>query len=221
MIKTLMAGTAMLGIAGIANAIPTLYVSTTGLAGSYTAVASSATGAVSFSGGIGVWSTYITSGITKPANGSATQPVMDIDLNASSTAGGSLWIAFADTGFSDALGGVVATITGHVVSGASESYSFLTYDDTSNSQPTTTVANGSLITTLSGSMPPNANASANGILPSGAPSTLIEIIQISSSGATSTSTDVSLSSVPDGGATALLLGAALSGLALLKRKVLA
>jgi hypothetical protein len=130
-----------------------------------------------------------------------------------------LWIGLADTGYIDASGSIMANITGHVVSGAAESYLFETFADTSNAQPTTTLPTGTVITTLSGAVP--VSTTATGSLPSIIPNTLGEILEITAAGATSTSVDASFSPVPDGGATALLLGAALSGLALLKRKVIA
>src|ERR1039457_2773002 len=94
-IKTLIVAGAMVGIAGIANAIPTLYVSTTGAAGSWTAVATSATGSVVFSGSAGVWNLVVTSGLTKPALGSAGSPAMDVQIQGTSTGAGQLWVGFA------------------------------------------------------------------------------------------------------------------------------
>jgi hypothetical protein len=59
------------GMAEVVNAIPTLYVSTTGLAGSYTAVATSGSGNVTWSGSAGVWTLSVTTGLTAPALGTA------------------------------------------------------------------------------------------------------------------------------------------------------
>src|ERR1035438_4477345 len=49
-----------------------------------------ASGELTVSTNVGVWSLSISSGATKPALGSATNPVMDIVVQASSTAAGSL-----------------------------------------------------------------------------------------------------------------------------------
>lgn len=220
MIKSLIVGAAMVGIAGVANAIPTIYVSSTGLAGSWTAVASSSTGNFSTpSETVGVWNFVVGTGLTMPAVGSSTAPIMDLSISGSSTAAGSLYIAFAATGFNDISGGILASFSGHVVSGASETYSFTTYADTSNSQPTTTLPTGNLITTLSGTLP--SLATAIGTLPATVPNTLEEVVELTAAGVSTTSDDAGFSPVPDGGVTALLLGAALSGLALFRRKVMA
>ena len=218
-IKTLFVGAAVVGMAGIASAVPTLYVSTTGLAGSYTAVANSASGNVTYSGADGVWNLFVTTGFTKPASGSASSPTMDLAISGTSTGAGSLYIGFADTGFGAAAGLIMATISGHVVSGAAETYAFTTFADTLNAQPTTTLPTGVVLTTLSGSLPVNASATA--LLPGVVPNTLGEIVELSATGATQTSVDASFSPVPDGGMTAMLLGAALSSLALIKRKMMA
>jgi hypothetical protein len=218
MIKSLIASAAIGGVTGMANAIPTLYISTTGLAGSYTAVASSATGAISYIGTAGVWNLFITSGLITPALGSATAPAVSIGITGTTTGAGSLWVGLADSGFTDASGGIMANITGHVVSGASESYLFETFSDTSNIQPTTTLPVGGVLTTLSGTVP--VSTTATGVLPAIDPNTLGEILELTAFGATSTSVNASFASVPDGGATALLLGVSIAGLALLKRNVM-
>lgn len=202
----------------MASALPTLYVSTTGLAGSYTAVASSATGNVTYNGSAGVWNLVVTTGLTAPALGTHANPSMDLSIQASSTAGGSLYIGLVDTGFTG-VGSLAATISGHVVSGAPESYLFNMFADTSNTQPTTTLPTGSIITTLSGVLP--VLATTTGTLPGTSPYALGEVVEITSTGATTTSIDAGSSTVPDGGTTAMMLGLALSGLALLKRKIMA
>jgi hypothetical protein len=59
-----------------------------------------ADGIVGFSGAIGSYNLNITTGITKPAIGSATLPEMDIlSFNATSTAGGLLTILFSEDNF--------------------------------------------------------------------------------------------------------------------------
>lgn len=75
--------------------------------------ANSTAGAVTFVGTVGVFDINVSTGLTKPASGSAVSP--DIDLNSinSSNGGGTLTIEFSETGFigsgqhtaSTALGG--------------------------------------------------------------------------------------------------------------------
>lgn len=220
-IKTLIAGTAMVGIAGIASATPTIYLSTTGAAGSYTAVASRPTGNVQYNTPFGIWDIVIASGLTYNALGTASVPTMELDIQATTAnaTGGTLYVGFAANGFTDPLGGIDATLSGHVVSGAAETITQTVFADPSNTQPGTTLPTGSVITTLSGSLP--INVSTSGLLPGTSPAVLGEVVEINSTGATSDSIDSSFTAAPDGGATAMMLGAALSGLALLKRKVLA
>jgi VPDSG-CTERM motif len=68
-------------------------------------------GVVSWSGTIGVWNLNIDTGITKPQIGSATQPQMDLNFTAQSTAAGTLTLTFTDSGF-NASGVGVDTIGG-------------------------------------------------------------------------------------------------------------
>jgi len=224
-IKTLIVGAAVVGSAAIANAIPALYISTTGAAGSYTEVATSASGLVTYSttSGPGVWTIQIDSGETKPVLSTATSPAMDLGIIASSTGVGSLYVAFEDIGFDTAAIGELMSIGGHIVSGAAETYSFESFADTANTQATTTLPTGSVLgSPLTGSFSSTTSGGSELVtLPNSSAYALGVIVEITAAGATSTSIDASLEPVPDGGATALLLGAALSGLALLKRKLTA
>lgn len=202
-ITKFLAGIAVAGITGVANAIPTLYVSTTGLAGSYTAVAFNASGNVTWSGAAGVWNLGVTTGLTDPALGTPSLPTMNLAIQASSTGAGSLYLAFANNGYTGS-GGMIASLSGHLVSGAAENYTFTTFSDASNVQPTTTLPTGSVITTWSGSLP--ALASASGTLPLTAPYVLGEIVEINTTGATIASIGANLTAVPDGGMTMAMLG---------------
>jgi len=60
-----------------------------------------ATGAVTFSGAIGDWSVNVTTGLTKPAIGSATEPMLDLNsVNVySGTGSGVISIFFTETDF--------------------------------------------------------------------------------------------------------------------------
>jgi hypothetical protein len=61
---------------------------------------SSTVGAILWSGSIGAWTLDVNTGESKPFLGSATDPMMSLNANASSTAaGGTLTITLSDTGF--------------------------------------------------------------------------------------------------------------------------
>jgi hypothetical protein len=209
-----------MGVATSAYAIPTVYVSSTGLAGSYTAVGSSASGVVQYNGTSGVWNLVVTTGTTAPALGSASNPIMDLSIQATtlSSTGGNLWIAFAANGFSG-VGSLAALLTGHIVSGAAETLGYVTFGDASNTQPTTTLPTGSVITSLSGAL--GTTLSGSGAYPATTPYTLGMIVSLSTAGPSSASIDASFTSVPDGGMTAMLLGAGLTGLFMMRKKMVA
>jgi hypothetical protein len=58
-----------------------------------------AAGAITWVGSLGVWSINVSTGVTKPASGSATNPKMDLNTVDMSTAAGTLTIKFTDDGF--------------------------------------------------------------------------------------------------------------------------
>lgn len=208
----------MVGGAAVANAIPTLYVSSTGLAGSWTAVASGTSGDLNFAGSLDGWHINASTTLSLPALGSPGVPAMGLDVTGTTSTGGYLWLAYFDAGaFAGVAGRLQATITGQVLSGAPETFSFETLANTSTVQPTTTFSTGSPVTALSGSLPNYLTAS--GVLPATIPNSLGIILEISANGGSMTSVQASCRSVPDGGATVLLLGGALSGLVLFKRRL--
>jgi hypothetical protein len=76
-------------------------------------------GALTYIGTIGVWAVNVSTGITKPVQGSATDPFMDLNTVNTSTAAGTMTIKFSDIdfgptgaglGFIDAIGGTTAGI---------------------------------------------------------------------------------------------------------------
>ncbi|HXI72565.1 MAG TPA: VPDSG-CTERM sorting domain-containing protein [Verrucomicrobiae bacterium] len=221
-IKNLIFGTALLGITGVAQAVPTLYVSTTGAAGSYTILGSSPSGTVTSFSSIGVWNLIITTGLTYPAVGSAGNPTMTLSIQATSGEAGTLYIGFANNGYTG-LGSINGSIGGHVVNGAAQTYAFTTFADTSNIQPVNTLPTGSTITTLSGSLPADANVIASGSLPLTAPYVLGELVQITAAGASENSILATLNftpaGVPDGGMTVAMLGFGLVALVAANRKL--
>src|SRR5271169_653075 len=61
-------------------------------------------GAITFVGSIGTWKINVTTGLTKPAVGSVTLPVMDLNTVDTSTGKGTLLIKFIDYGFGPSTG---------------------------------------------------------------------------------------------------------------------
>src|SRR4051794_14114810 len=76
------------------------------------------TGAVYVRTNVGVWFLSISSAITKPLFGSAPQPVMDLLIQANSSAAGTLRFTFSDNGFGPANGVLNAKADGHLLDGA-------------------------------------------------------------------------------------------------------
>src|ERR1035441_2226654 len=89
-------------------------------------------GALTLSTNLGVWNLSIATGVTAPALGSFTNPVMDLVIQASSTGAGSLTYTFSDIGFSHSNGNVNAAISGHVISGAPTTVNYSVYGDASD-----------------------------------------------------------------------------------------
>lgn len=216
-LRALLAGGILFAAAGLASAIPALYVSTTGAPNSWTEVASGANGQLHFGGNIGNWNLVASTVFNPPTAGSTTVPTMGLDLNGSTATGGSFWIAFFDAdAFSGLIGGLKATISGQVLSGAPETYSFSTIGNISTSQPTTSLPTGSEITSLAGVLP--NYLATTGILPTVIPNSLGLVLEITATNRSCTTVAVGLrgSAVPDHGAAAALLGIALAGLALFR-----
>jgi|GEM_PF-1040302 len=95
-------GTAL--AAGSAMALPTLSLSngatTVTISDNVLGDANDASGAVTFVGKIGVWSTNVSTGLTMPEIGDAIRPQLDLNsVDVSSSSGGTLTINFWETGF--------------------------------------------------------------------------------------------------------------------------
>lgn len=146
------------------------------------------TGVIVVQTNVGVWNLAINIAVTKPLVGSASSPVMDISLQAFSTAGGSLTLNFSDNNFSAPSGTVNSTITGYTVTGTEGMASFNVYADPGNVLGATTVP----ITTL----PPAALGlplaeNASGSLNLTGPFSMTEIAQVSADGPTVVNLDAS------------------------------
>jgi hypothetical protein len=152
----------------------------------------------------GVWSLNINTGTTKPALGSETSPYLDLKFYALSSAAGSLTITFSEVGFS-------------YVGGLLDGWGGTTFGTAVNS----IAVNGQTVLTQ-GPFGPGAFSSTALFLADLSPDDLVSIsVTITHDGAGLTTGDKELTTVPDGGMTVMLLGAALSGLGLIRRKVIA
>jgi hypothetical protein len=223
-LKVLTVALGTMALTGSALAIPTLTISD----GVTSTTATSASGVdsyftVSFDG---AWSVVISTGVSKPAAGfgSAAGPLLDLNIQVSALSSSpehDLTFTFSDNGFGPSPDGFLAQLSGHVVSGTGQNVTYNTYYDSGN----VTAAETSLLTTSGTLAPFSYHSAQSGSAGSLALYSLTEVVTIGGAGTApgaSYSLDASLagvSSVPDGGTTGMLLGAALSGLAFLRRKM--
>lgn len=157
------------------------------------------TGEIIVSTNVGVWSLDINVGTTKPVLGSATSPKMDLQIQASSTAAGFLWVTFSDSSFGPASGTLSAAFSGHILDGAAVNQNYSVYGDPANVVGAETVLIASTGTTALPSL-----AAGSGPLTLGAPFSLTQVEYIDgSAGATSISMDSSFTVVPEPGTLAL------------------
>ena len=158
-------------------------------------------GAVLWTGTIGVWDINVDQGLTKPILGSATQPHMDLSFSAHSTAAGTLNLQWVDSGFTftgtaaDAIGG---TAFGTV---------------------TDCIRVNNVVVMQQGPFGPGAfSGTVFGGL-SLTPSSLLDLqVYINHSGSGLTTGDKDLTT-PDSGSAVALLGIALAGIEVLRRKI--
>lgn len=238
-VKFSIAASAVMALTGSVYAIPTLYLSDGDTITGLPYLSSSSSGAVteSITTTIDGWSLVIVTGTSHPpagGGGTAELPSMDVSIEATYVgtggAGSTLSIYFGSDGFGPSSASFISHLTGNVTTGTGLGVTYNTYDTTGSAVPT--VANpipvGAHGLTASGSVLPTPNSGPGGSYSSlltGGPITmssysLEEVITISgASSGSGYSLDASLTAVPDGGMTLMLLGSALSGLALLKKKL--
>ena len=135
------------------------------------------TGDVTVITNVGVWNLISLSGITKPLFGSATDPVMDVNFQANSTAAGSLRVVISDNGFGPASGVVHAKVAGHFIGISPVTVSDDVWGDPANVVGATTVH----ITSI-GTIPLPGSGTGTGPLALGAPFSFTEVIQVIASG---------------------------------------
>lgn len=198
-----------------ALAIPTVFVTdgissftivdNTGMDGDPTA------GSVVFSTSIGNWFLVVTVGQTKPLIGSAGNPMLDLfTVQASSTAGGNLWVKFSDNNFTspgpNAFASIGGTTDGTVV--------YNVFGDAGN----VTLAQTTLLTSVGPFGPGSFSGDATAAAGFSGPYSLTLNTKVTHSGAGFTQYDANLV-VPDGGLTVGLLGVAMLGLEAVRRVV--
>jgi hypothetical protein len=150
-----------------------------------------AIGELTMSTNVGVWSVSVSSGLTKPALGGSTNPVMDLVVQASSTGAGSLTYTFSNLGFGPASGTLNAAVSGQVISGAPTTVGYSVYGDTNNVE-------GALTTLLAttGTTPLPVATSSSGALALASPFSLSQVVKLTASGASAVSVDASLNVTP-------------------------
>jgi hypothetical protein len=171
---------------------------------------SSALGRIVFDGTIGNWTLNTHVGTTFPAIGTLSNPQMDLSFNATSNgAGGTLTISFSADGFGPTNGTALAQIGGT----AQGTVGYQTFGGTNN-----TLFDTSHQLTTQGPFGPGAFSGtvAGGAVANVGPYSLTQQVTITHTGAAITTGDAFLT-VPDSGTSILLLGAGLTGLAMLAR----
>ena len=158
-----------------------------------------ALGAVTFLGSVGIFDLNVSTGLTKPAQGSAAAPQIDLNSIDTSTGAGTLTITFSEDGFT----GFPGTFHDHF--GGTQ---------TNGSIVNTVLQNGMLLVTNGPFSTASFAGDASGALTGGAPYSLTQSVALTFSGPGMKSFDAGGNvAVPDGGMTVTLLGLGLAGLA--------
>jgi len=169
------------------------------------------TGVIDLSTNIGVWNLTIASAVTKPFFGSATSPVMDINVTAISTAAGILSYTFSDNGFGPATGNLVSSINGQAYAG-SGTVTYDVYGDPANVVGATTVHIAGPGTIA---LPVPAGTTSSGLLALGAPFSLTQVVSIVAGGQSVVQIDASFNvPVPEPGS----IGLAMLGLLIFAKR---
>ena len=213
-VKILAVAAGVVGLVGSASAVPTLYLSdgvtSVTIADGSALDSNDAVGVVTYNGAVGInWTLNVTTGLSKPQIGSATNPEMTLNsVNANSKGAGFLTIKFSDDFFGPSSGQLVSK-TGGTTAGT---VSVQTYADASNAL----FGQGTLLTSHGPFSGGAFSDLASKDLSIGGPFSLTELATITHTrnGVTSFNEDLR---VPDAGLTVALLGSSLIGLAAFSR----
>lgn len=160
-------------------------------------------GAVTFNGSLGGWTVNVTTGITYPALGSTSSPILDLNsVNVSSSGAGTLYIWASQTGYNGGGPGAATFVAGGTTTGT---LNFSSYFDNTNSLWGT----GGLIGTLAFSSSPFSGSTSGSVSATG-PFSLTTVATITHTGAGYTSFNAT-TTVPEP-STMLLFGFGLLGL---------
>lgn len=92
-------------------------------------------GSITYVGPVGAnWFANATAGASKPAQGTAAEPLLDISTNNQSSGAGTLTIEFSDDSFGPSSGTITAAIGGTLGGGAGSTYSYTTLVNPANIQ---------------------------------------------------------------------------------------
>lgn len=237
-LKYSVAAGAIIAAAISAKADPTLVVEDQN-GGSIAVLDVSPSGTITYTtpaGGDGLWTVVATTGTSYPPDtpGNASTPVMDLSITATyagnGTAGNNLILAFGNDQFGPSAGEFNGFLSGHMESGTGLPVTVTDYYE----------AGSGHLPTLGSPIPGGATTASMTVSPflilgkqfyvgslvlpitgtlSNPYSLGEEVILTGAAGGSSYSLDASINTVPDGGMTLVFLGSALSGLALLKRKL--
>jgi hypothetical protein len=158
------------------------------------------TGVICVQTNVGVWYLSISSAVTKPLFGSATEPVMDLLIQANASGAGTLRFTFSDDDFGPATGALSATVDGHVITGAAATLSSDVYADPGNGVGAQTIQIASTGTLLLPGV-----ATGSGLLGLSAPYSLTQDVLLNASGATMISADASFEVIPEPTAAGLVV----------------
>src|ERR1035441_6761052 len=169
-----------LAVAGSAPAASTLTISD----GGATNTVISPTGVVNYQNSSfdSAWSVVIVTGATKPALGSACNPSMDLNIQATSLTllpPHNLIITFSDNSFGPSPPSFQATLNGHVTSGTGQTITYNTYYNANNA----TGAETTLLTASGFLSPPNYAASNTSGTINGCLYSLTQVVTIGGAGA--------------------------------------
>src|ERR1035438_7378050 len=131
------------------------------------------TGSIVIHTNVGVWVFAASSSETKPIFGSATDPRMDVNIQAYSTAAGSLRVVFSDDDFGPASGILNIKVDGHLVSTGGATVTYDVYGDPANVVGATTLHIAS-----AGTTPLPTTATGSGTLTLPTPYSLTQVITI-------------------------------------------